>query len=70
MLYESHDDLVNKCNYYLTHDSERRQIAANGYGKVKSFIILKCGLMKFLTLYLIRKMMFKDFLKKFQSTPF
>lgn len=37
VLYESHDDLVNKCNYYLTHDSERRQIAANGYGKVKEF---------------------------------
>lgn len=37
VLYESHDDLVNKCQYYLSHDAERRQIAANGYGKVKEF---------------------------------
>ena len=32
-----HDDLMDKCNYYLVHDAERRQIAANGYGKVKEF---------------------------------
>lgn len=37
VLYESHDDLMDKCNYYLVHDAERRQIAANGYGKVKEF---------------------------------
>ena len=37
VLYESHDELVNKCQYYLSHDAERRQIAANGYGKVKEF---------------------------------
>lgn len=36
-MYESHDDLMDKCNYYLVHDAERRQIAANGYGKVKEF---------------------------------
>ncbi|MDD3240266.1 MAG: DUF3880 domain-containing protein [Lachnospira sp.] len=35
ILYESQDDLLTKCNYYLSHDAERRQIAANGYGKVK-----------------------------------
>lgn len=28
---------MNKCDYYLKHDNERRQIAANGYGKVKEF---------------------------------
>lgn len=35
VLYESQDDLISKCSYYLKHDSIRRQIAANGYGKVK-----------------------------------
>ncbi|MGN0318147.1 MAG: DUF3880 domain-containing protein [Lachnospira sp.] len=35
VLYESHEDLVNKCRYYLTHDRERSQIAANGHGKVQ-----------------------------------
>ena len=34
VLYESQDDLLAKCRYYLTHESERQQIAANGYGKV------------------------------------
>ena len=33
----SQEDFLNKCNYYLKHDNERRQIAANGYGKVKEF---------------------------------
>lgn len=37
VLYESHEDLMNKCKYYLKHDAERIQIAANGYGKVKEF---------------------------------
>lgn len=32
--YESKDDLINKINYYLTHEDERAAIAANGYGKV------------------------------------
>lgn len=35
ILYESQDDLLNKCDYYLRHDSERRQIAQNGFEKVK-----------------------------------
>lgn len=34
VLYESQDDLLAKCRYYLTHEAERQQIAANGYGKV------------------------------------
>lgn len=34
VLYDSIDDLISKCKYYLTHDSEREQIAKNGYEKV------------------------------------
>ena len=37
VLFESQEDFLNKCDYYLKHDNERRQIAANGYGKVKEF---------------------------------
>ncbi len=33
--YSSLDELIDKCAYYLEHDDERRQIAANGYAKVK-----------------------------------
>ncbi len=33
--YASLDELVDKCSYYLTHDKERQDIAANGYRKVK-----------------------------------
>lgn len=35
VLYESQDDLIRKCEYYLNHEFERCQIAANGFGKVK-----------------------------------
>lgn len=35
VLYESQEDLLSKCDYYLHHDAERRQIATNGLGKVK-----------------------------------
>lgn len=35
ILFKSHDDLISKCYYYLTHEKEREQIAANGYGRVK-----------------------------------
>jgi spore maturation protein CgeB len=35
VLFESHEDCIQKCDYYLKHDKERQQIAANGYGKVK-----------------------------------
>ena len=34
---KNEEDFLNKCDYYLKHDNERRQIAANGYGKVKEF---------------------------------
>ena len=33
--YESYGDLMDKVDYYLSHDKERREIAANGYEKVK-----------------------------------
>ena len=31
------EELVDKCSYYLTHEDERRQIALNGYRKVKEY---------------------------------
>ncbi len=35
--FESRDDLLNKCDYYLKHDDERIAIANNGHKKVKEF---------------------------------
>lgn len=35
--YESMDDLKEKCSYYLAHEDERKQIAKNGYEKVKQY---------------------------------
>ncbi len=35
VMYTSLQDAVMKCEYYLTHDKERRQIAKKGYQKVK-----------------------------------
>ena len=35
--FESKDDLLNKCDYYLKHDDERIAIANNGHKKVKEF---------------------------------
>jgi spore maturation protein CgeB len=35
VLYDSQEDCVEKCRYYLAHDAERVQIAANGLGKVR-----------------------------------
>lgn len=33
--YSSAEELIDKCGYYLTHDTERAAIARNGYEKVK-----------------------------------
>lgn len=33
--YENMDDLLNKTDYYLRHDAERRELAENGYRKVQ-----------------------------------
>ena len=35
VMYTSRDDLMNKVEYYLSHDSERRDIAINGCKKVR-----------------------------------
>lgn len=35
--FESQEDLINKCHYYLEHDDKRLKIAQNGYEKVKEF---------------------------------
>ena len=35
--YGSLEELADKCSYYLTHEDERRQIALNGYRKVKEY---------------------------------
>lgn len=35
--FESKNDLLNKCDYYLKHDDERIAIANNGHKKVKEF---------------------------------
>ena len=35
--YTSLDDLIGKCEYYLSHDKERREIAHNGFEKVKKY---------------------------------
>lgn len=32
--YESDEDLLAKCEYYLTHDEERQRIARNGHAKI------------------------------------
>lgn len=37
VLYDSIPDLLNKIDYYLTHEEERLTIARNGYEKVKRF---------------------------------
>lgn len=34
--FESEQELVEKCGYYLAHEEERREIARNGYEKVKA----------------------------------
>lgn len=35
--YDNLDDAVKKVQYYLTHDSEREQIATNGFMKIKEY---------------------------------
>ena len=36
VMYDSVQDAVEKCDYYIRHDDERRRIARNGYIKVKN----------------------------------
>ena len=35
--YDSYEDLLEKTEYYLSHEEERKQIARNGYEKVKKY---------------------------------
>ena len=35
--YDSYDDLLQKTEYYLTHEEERKAVARNGYEKVKKY---------------------------------
>ena len=35
--YENYEDLMSKCEYYLVHDNERREIAENGFEKMRKF---------------------------------
>lgn len=35
ILFDSKDDMLMKCDYYLKYDAQKRQIAANGFGKIK-----------------------------------
>ena len=35
VIYEDIEDMYAKAQYYLSHDTERRQIAANGLAKVQ-----------------------------------
>ncbi len=39
--YASREELIEKCEYYLTHEEERKQIADNGYRKVKKYHTLE-----------------------------
>ena len=42
--YASEDELLEKCAYYLAHEDDRRQIAENGFRKVKEFHSLELRL--------------------------
>ena len=35
VMYDSVEDCISKCEYYLKHEDERKSIALNGYKKVK-----------------------------------
>jgi spore maturation protein CgeB len=37
VIYENEEDLLNKVRYYLEHEEERKEIAKNGYNKVKQY---------------------------------
>ena len=48
--YDSREDLLALVDYYLTHDEERKQIAANGYRKAKEKLSYRGQVEKMLNL--------------------
>lgn len=48
--YASEEELLEKCQYYLSHEEDRVQIAENGYQKVKQFHSLELRLGEMLQL--------------------
>lgn len=48
-IYTSPDDLLSKCEYYLSHEKERKEIAANGYQKVLNHYTYEKQLQKMLS---------------------
>lgn len=44
VLYDSIPDMLNKIDYYLTHEDERMTIAQNGYDKVQAMHTYDCRL--------------------------
>ena len=46
--YEDDKDLIDKCRFYLSHDSERNRIADNGHKKIKSDFSYEAALQKIL----------------------
>ena len=40
--YTDYKDLENKVEYYLTHEKERKEIAENGYRKIREAHTYKC----------------------------
>lgn len=42
--YSSQEELLEKCQYYLSHEEERAQIARNGYQKVRKYHSLESRL--------------------------
>lgn len=48
--FESLDDLLQKADYYLSHDDEREQITRNGYEKVQALFSYETQVQKMLQL--------------------
>lgn len=58
--YESVNDLIQKTDYYLNHEEERKNIAANGYKKVKESHNLKQRVNKMLNIVINDSLMQGD----------
>lgn len=49
ILYSSMEEAVDKAAYYLKHDDARRQLALNGYEKIKEYFTYEDCIQKMLT---------------------